>query len=195
MVKKKVHVTFILFLALIVSIAASVEAENNSYAKAFNPVQKSLGTVSKSNRNRCIAVKGIYTLTVAGQGKVTSTVYNIAYIPNKYINTEIKNLKASKINEDISVLGELVPHIGAVFKVSCYYKNKQIDSMISNLKKIKKSGKGAQITFYKVSGVPYSYTTSSWDGKTIMKKSYKYTKNKSTHRMVVKKSDIKYGKK
>ena len=57
------------------------------------------------------------------------------------------------------------------------------------------SGKGAKLTLSKTSGAPRTWTATSWGGKTIMKKSYKYGKNKSVHKMVVKKADIKYGKK
>ena len=195
MVKRKIHVIFILFLVLAVSIMTSVEIANNSYAKTFDPLNKSLGTVSKSNYKRCIVAKGTYTLSVSGRGKVASVVYNVSYIPNKYISKEIKNLKSAKVNEGVSFVAGLVPHVGAALSLDCMYANNQIDGMISKLQKIKKSGKHAKITLYKTSGNPASYRVASWDGKTIMKKSYKYVKNKSTHKMVVKKSDIKYGKK
>lgn len=67
--------------------------------------------------------------------------------------------------------------------------------MISKLKKIEKSGKDAKLTLSKTAGAPRSWTATGWDGKTIMKNSYKYKEKKSVHKMTVKKADIKYGKK
>ena len=193
--KKVIKIAVMMLLCIAIPVTTSISASEACYAKTLDPVKKSLGTVSKSNRNRCISSKGTYSLSVANQGKVTSTVYNIAYVPNKHIDKEIKNLRASKTDDSVSLLLGLVPKVGAAFSVGCYYKNKQIDGMISKLKKIKKTGKGAQLTLSKTSGAPRSWTAISWDGKTIMKKSYKYEKNKSVHKMVVKKADIKYGKK
>lgn len=158
-------------------------------------LQKSFGTVSKANYNRCLVAKGTYTLSVSGRGKVASVVYNVSYIPNKYVSKEIKNLKAAKVNDGASWVVGLVPHVGAGLSLCSMYANNQIDGMISNLKKIKKSGKHAKITLYKTSGNPASYRVTGWDGKTIMMKSYTYVNGKSTHKMVVKKADIKYGKK
>lgn len=190
--KKVIKIAVMMLLCIAIPVTTSISASEACYAKTLDPVKKSLGTISKSNRNRCISSKGTYSLSVANQGKVTSTVYNIAYVPNKHIDKEIKNLRASKTDDSVSLLLGLVPKVGAAFSVG---KNKQIDGMISKLKKIKKTGKGAQLTLSKTSGAPRSWTATSWDGKTIMKKSYKYEKNKSVHKMVVKKADIKYGKK
>ena len=173
----------------------SLAITNASVGKSFDPLKKSLGTVSRSNYNRCITSQGTYTLSITGRGKVASVVYKIAYIPNKYINGEIKNLKKSKVNDGVILLTGKVPKVGEAFAVALMLENKEIDAMISKLKKVKKSGKPVQITFHKVSGAPYSYTVSTWDGKTIMRKSYKYVKNKSTHKMIVKKANIVYGKK
>lgn len=89
----------------------------------------------------------------------------------------------------------LVPKVGVSFSFGCYYNNKQIDGMISKLKKIEKSGKDAKLTLSKTAGAPRSWTATGWDGKTIMKNSYKYKEKKSVHKMTVKKADIKYGKK
>lgn len=193
--KKAIQRVLMMLLCISIPITASVGFSARSYAKAVDPVETSLGTVSKANRNRCISSKGTYTLTVSNRGKVTSTVYNIAYVPNKYINREIKNLKASKTDDGVSLLLGLIPKVGVAFSVGCYYNNKQIDGMISKLKKIEKSGKGAKLILSKTAGAPRSWTATSWDGKTIMKNSYKYKEKKSVHKMTVKKADIKYGKK
>lgn len=192
--KKTIRNVVMMLLCIVIPISLSIGASQVSYAKTFDPVEKSLGTVSTDNRNRCISSKGTFTLTVSNQGKVTSTIYNIAYVPNKYINKEIKNLRASKTNDSVSLLLGLIPKVGIAFSVGCYYNNKQIDGMISKLKKIEKSGKGAKLILSKTAGSPRAWTAASWDGKTIMKNGYKFKKKKSVYKMVVKKSDIKYGK-
>ena len=92
-------------------------------------------------------------MSVSNQGKVTSTVYNIAYVPNKHIAKEIKNLRASKTNDSVSLLLGLVPKVGTAFSVGCYYKNKQIDGMISKLKKIKKREKEPSLLSVKHPGL------------------------------------------
>lgn len=84
--KKVIKIAVMMLLCIAIPVTTSISASEACYAKTLDPVKKSLGTVSKSNRNRCISSKGTYSLSVANQGKVTSTVYNIAYVPNKHID-------------------------------------------------------------------------------------------------------------
>ena len=116
----------------------SLAITNASVGKSFDPLKKSLGTVSRSNYNRCITSQGTYTLSITGRGKVASVVCKIAYIPNKYINGEIKNLKKSKVNDGVILLTGKVPKVGEAFAVALMLENKEIDAMISKLKKVKK---------------------------------------------------------
>lgn len=173
------------FLTLSSSFAVTVEAKSG-----FNPYSYAQEIVAKKYQNKTISSTGGYSMTIRGT-KYSGQSYWVSYIPNKGINTAIKNLEKSKVNDTVGLLTGLIPRVGAGFAIGSFFKNRQIDSMIKELKNIKKKNKNAMIEIRKTGNNPRSYVVKTWNGKTVMKKNYKKTYNGTVYNF---KSNVKYGK-